>query len=240
MSGTWALWCRELGVWARTPLGPVTAAAMLFVDGILFNVFALGESRTSSLVLETFFYCASGTTMVACVFVAMRLVAEERQNGTWVLTAGAPLGEGRVIWAKFAAAWAFVAVVNGATSIMPLLVLVHGKVSLGHVAAGYLGLLLLGSACLALGLLASALADSQLAATVLAAVLVAGCLLLWKVAAIVSPPLSPVIAYLSLHDQHFRPFMLGIVSSADVVFYLSLTYVALTAATQALAARRWQ
>lgn len=239
MSAAVALWRRELAALALTPLGPIVAAAMLLVDGLLFNVLALGEPRPSSVVLETFFYCASGTTMIACVFVSMRLLVEERHSGTWVLTAGAPLSEAAVVLAKFLAAWAAVAAINLATLTMPLLVLLFGKVSLGHILAGYLGLMLLASACLGLGLLASALATSQLDAAALAATMVTGLLLLWRLAAIADPPMSRVIAYLSLHDQHFRPFMRGIVGSADIVFYLSLTYLALTAATRALAARRW-
>ena len=123
---------------------------------------------------------------------------------------------------------------------MPALVMLHGKISWGISSAGYLGLMLLGGAALALGLLCSALAPNQLVAAVLSAATVSGFILLWLLSRIASPPLEHLIAYMSLHDRHFQPFMRGLVSVADVVFYVSLTYVALLWATRIIEARRWR
>jgi ABC-2 type transport system permease protein len=116
----------------------------------------------------------------------------------------------------------------------------HGKISWGHIVAGYVGLMLLGSSALALGLLCSALAPNQLVAAILSAATVSGFILLWLLSRIASPPLENLIAYMSLHDKHFQPFMRGLVSIADVVFYVSLTYVALLWATRVIEARRWR
>ena len=47
-------------------MGYIIIAAVLLVDGLLFNAWAIsGGQRRSSEVLELFFYCASGTTMLA-------------------------------------------------------------------------------------------------------------------------------------------------------------------------------
>jgi ABC-2 type transport system permease protein len=232
---------RELGDYLRATSGYLIMAAALMVDGLLFNAWAVGSTqRPSSQVLEVFFYCVSGTTVLASILISMRLIAEERQNGTWALLATSPLTEAQVVLGKFWAAWIYLGVMTGLTVHMPLLVALHGKIAWGHIAVGYLGLMLLGAACIAIGLLCSALAPSQLVAAIFSAATIGTFILLWLLSRIASPPLADVIAYLSLHDRHFRPFMRGIVSLSDVVFYLSLTYVALTAATRALEARRWQ
>jgi len=129
---------------------------------------------------------------------------------------------------------------TGLTIYMPLLVMVNGKVSLAHILAGYLGLMLIGAAAIALGLLCSAVAPNQLVAAVLGAAVVSTFILLWLLSRIASPPVEDLLAYLSLHDKHFRPFMRGIVSIQDVVFYVSLTYVALLVATRTVESRRWK
>ena len=232
---------RELGAYLRTPMGTIILAAVLCIDGLLFNAFAVGaEQRASTQALEVFFYCTSGTTVLASIFIAMRLIAEERQNGTLVLLSTAPIRDWQVVVGKFAAAWLYLALLTALTLPMPALIHLYGKVAWGHIAAGYLGLMLIGGAALALGMLCSALAPNQLVAAILGAATVTGFILLWRLASIASPPLDGIVAYLALHDRHFRPFMHGLIATADLVFYLSLIYVALVATTRALEARRWR
>lgn len=232
---------RELGSFLRNPMGYVIIAAVLVIDGLLFNAFAVGSGQQrSSEVLENFFYFASGVNLVASIFVSMRLIAEEKQNGTLVLLHTSPIREWQVILGKYLSAMGFVALMTGLTFYMPALIFIHGKVSLGHIAAGYFGLLLITSAAIALALLASSLSPNQLVAAVLGAGFVLTFLLLWLLSRIASPPMEDLIAYLSLHDKHFRPFMNGIVSLQSVVFYASLTYLSLLIATRVLEARRWR
>jgi ABC-2 type transport system permease protein len=241
MSNVWYVLRRELGVYLRSPMGYIIIAVALVIDGLLFNAFAVGSApRKSSEVIEAFFYLASGPTLGASIFISMRLIAEERQSGTWVLLATSALRDWQVVLGKFLAAVAFLAVLNALTAYMPALVMLHGKISLGHVAAGYTGLMLLGSAALAVGLFCSAVSPNQLVAVILAAGAIGTLVLLWMLSKIASPPVEDLLAYLSLHDKHFRPFMRGLLSLQDVVFYLSLTYVALTMATRVLETRRWR
>ena len=241
MNNVWHIFQRELGAYARSVTAYVIIAAVLMVDGLLFNAWAVGDGqRRSSEILEIFFYCVSGTTLLASIFISMRLIAEERQTGTLVLLMTSPIKDWQLVMGKFLSALAFLSVMTLVTAYMPALLLLHGKISYGHIAAGYLGLMLLGSAALAIGLLCSALSPNQLIAAITAAAVVTVFVLLWLLSRIASPPLEDLLAYLSLHDRHFRPFMRGVISVQDIVFYLSLTYVALVSATRALEARRWR
>jgi ABC-2 type transport system ATP-binding protein len=164
MTAVWLIARRELGAYLRTMSGYVIAAIVLFVDGILFNVRALGSQhdRLSTEVLSEFFFNSSGLVMAASVFLSMRLLAEERQNGSMVLLASSPVREREIVLGKFLSAFIFLTLITLAGVFMPMLILVNGKLSFGHVAAGYLGLLLLGSAALAIGTLGSTLARSQI------------------------------------------------------------------------------
>jgi ABC-2 type transport system permease protein len=241
VSGALLIARRELRAYLRAPFGYIVAAAMLLVDGLLFQGYALGVgARLSAEVLHDFFYFASGTTMVASILLSMRLLAEERQTGTLVLLNTAPLHDGQIVAGKFLSAFAFVALLTAATVYMPLLVMVNGKVSAGHVVVGYLGLLLLGAATVAIGLFASALARTQVLAAILGAGLLVTMLLLWLVARVTDPPLNGFLAALALHNDRQNPFMLGVLELGNVVYYVAVTYFFLLAAAKTLEARRWR
>ncbi len=241
MNKVWFIMRRELMGYLRSPIGAIIIFAVLVLDGLLFNAFAIGTgSKKSSDVLEAFFYLSSGSILAGSVFVGMRLIAEERQMGTFTLLATSPVKEWQIVLGKYLSALVFLAVMTALTVYMPLLVMVNGKVSFAHILAGYLGLLLIGGAGLALVLFASALAPNQLVAAIVGAVLVVLFLMLWLLSRVAGAPLNDLVGYLSIHDKHFRPFMRGVVSLQDVVFYLSFIYVALCATTRVVEARRWR
>ena len=241
MSGALLIAGRELRAYLRSPFGYIVGAAMLLIDGLLFQGYALGAgARLSADVLHDFFYFASGTTMVAALLLSMRLLAEERQTGTLVLLNTAPLHEWAIIWGKFLSAFVFVVLLTAITLYMPLLILVNGKVSPGHIAVGYLGLLLLGAASVAIGLFGSTLARSQVLAAIIGAGILVTMLLLWLVGKVTDPPLNTFLAALALHNQHQDAFMSGLLKLDNVVYYVGVTYFFLLASTKTLEARRWR
>jgi ABC-2 type transport system permease protein len=232
---------RELAGYFRTPSFYLIAAATLVVQGLMFNTRALGTgARLSSQVLIEFLRDSSGTTTVAAVLLTMRLFAEERQAGTLVLLFTSPVREVEIVVGKFLSAFVVLSLLVLSSVYLPALIFVNGKVSLGHIAAGYLGLLLVGSATLALGVLGSALARTQLIAGVLAAVFIFVLFLAWAMSKVVDPPLGTLISYFSLYEKHFFPFMRGLLQLSDVVYYASLTYLALLASTRVIQSQRWQ
>lgn len=231
---------RELYAYLRSPLGAAIVAGALLVDGIWFYWFGLSQQKISFDALAEFFETASGTTMIASIILAMRLLAEERQTGTITLLNTAPLRDAEIVLGKFLAAFGVIVVMTLLTVYMPLIVKVHGKISVGHILVGYLGVLLLGAAATSIGLFASALARSQVVAAILGAVLMAVLLLQWMVSRVVEPPLSGFLAALALHHQNFIPFKQGILDLKHVVYYLAVSFFFLLAATKVLEARRWR
>jgi ABC-2 type transport system permease protein len=232
---------RDLGAYLRSYTGYIVMFGTLAVLGLLFNVYAVGSgSERSSEVLSKFFFLASGVMLFASVFLSMRLIAEERQLGTLTLMMTSPVRDWQLVFGKFLSAVALLAILLALSVYMPALIYINGKVSVAHLAAGYLGVLLISAAAVALGLLCSALAPNQLIALILGAVVVGVFVLFWLISKVASPPLEDIVAYLSLHDKHFRPFMRGIISVQDVVYYVTLIYVALLSATRVLESRRWQ
>ena len=232
---------RELGHYFKTWSGYVIAAAMLAITGLFYNVFAVGSTpRYSADVISDFFWALSGTTMTAAIFFSMRLIAEERQTGTYPVLASSQLSDGQIVFAKFLSVGALLVIYNLCTLPMPLLVLLNGKVAVSHLFAGYLGVLLIGLSAAAIGLFGSSLVDSQLVAVIIGAVILVMMLLLWLTAAVVEGTLGDLLGYLALHNKHFDPFKAGTVSVANIVFYLSVIGLFLMLSRNALEARRWR
>jgi len=239
----WVVFRRELAAYLRSPMGYIVAAAVLLLDGILFYAQALGPSageRLSGQVSAGFFYNASGLTAIAAVALSIRLVAEERQTGTQLLLDTSPVRDWEIVLGKFLSALVFLTAINLATLYMPLLILVNGKVSVGHVLIGYLGLTLIGGAVLAIGLFASALTRHQLVAAATASVVTGTLFLFWPLSRIVEAPLSRVFAALAIHGRHFSGFQAGLFHVRCLVYYVALAYFFLYAATKVMEAKRWE
>lgn len=232
---------REIGAYLRTPSGWIIAASILLIDGLLFNTRAVGSvPRYSSEVLEQFLIDAGGTTMLAAVLFSMRLLAEERAQGTETLLFTSPIREGEIVIGKYLASLVFLTGLTALTLYLPALIFVSGKVSWGHIGAGYLGMFLLGAATLAVGMFASSLVKNPFLAVILAAVFVTTLELCWWIAKITDPPLQSIIAYMAPYMKHYQPFRRGLVQMSDVVFQLSLIYFALLATTRVLKSQRWR
>jgi len=231
---------RELLAYFRSPLGCVVIASALLLDGILFYWRALSQTLLSGEALAEFFWWTSGVTITAALFLSMRLVAEERQTGTFTLLNTAPLREWEIIVGKYLSVFAMVLILTLLSLYMPLLLLVNGKVSIGHIVVGYLGQLLIGGAAAAIGLFASTLTRSQLVAIVVGAAIVVVMLVFWVLAQAIDPPLNKFLAAAALHHANFRPFQFGILELGATAYYLSVSYMFLLGAVKILEARRWR
>ena len=239
MDKVWLVAQRELRAYFSTWMGYIIVFAAVLIDGLLFNAFAISEKpKFSSAILADFFYFGSGIGMVAAIFLAMRLLAEEKQTGTIVLYMTSPISARQLIYGKFLSCFLFFLLLQLLTLHMPGLVMLSGKVSLGHMAAGYLGVTLLGTSIIAIALFASVISPNQLVAGVLGSAISVVLLILWIVANVVDEPFRGLFSYLAIHNVHFMPFSRGIVHIQDLVFYFSMILFFLECSIRAFEARR--
>lgn len=230
---------RELKSFLTTWIGYIIVFASLLVNGLLFNTRAMGdEPKLSADVLYSFFEYSGGIAMVASVFLGMRLLAEERSQGTLVMFLTSPLTERQLIWGKFLSAALFFCLMQFCSLYMPALILLEGKVSLGHLFAGYLGTTLIGLAVLAISLFASAISPNQLIAGITAASITVILLIIWMLAKVVDAPLTATFSYLAIWAKHFPSFGRGLVHTEHVVYYLSLILFFIECSVRTLEGRR--
>jgi hypothetical protein len=109
-----------------------------------------------------------------------------------------------------------------------------------QIVSGYLGLFLLGCSCIAITLLASCWCATQTMAGAVAGLMVTLLLVLWLAAQVTEEPLKGLLDYLALHNQHFRPFSRGTIQVKDLIYYVSLSILALESAAVSLGAWRWR
>lgn len=232
---------RELGAYFRGMSGWIIAAGILLLQGILFNVYALGDGeKLSSKVLQDYFYFSMGMTIVASVLLSMRLIAEERHDNTMVLLLTSPASDWQITLGKWLSAWLFVLMILVASFYMPAMVAVNGSVHIGHVFAGYLGLALVGAAITAMGTFTSSLTSSQVVAVILGGILAVLTCVMWLFSKVASPPLDELLAYLDFYYRHFQDFREGTIHTRSLVFYSSVTFFFLLLTRQVLGARRWR
>lgn len=241
MRATSIIYKRELGRYLRSPIGWIIAAAALLIEGILFQSQALSGEQLSAIVLERYFYYASGIPTFCGVLLAFRLLAEERQNHSMVLLKTSPIRDTEIVLGKFFAALTFMTIIFVLSIYMPLLVKVNGKITFAQIFVGYFGMFLLGSATLAIGLFASALTRHQIVAALLGAVFVLIMCMLFPLAKRLDSPVREVLEQVDLWWIHFQNgFMRGILNLKDVIYYLAVTYFFLLLAVKTLEAKRWQ
>ena len=231
---------RDLSAYLRTMNGYIIIAVMLFIDGLLFNAFAVpGTAKKSSEILADFFMLTSGVTMFGAVFLSMRLIAEERQNGTLALLYSSPVHDVEIVLGKFISSLAFLSLFFLGTLYMPGLVALYGKVSAGHIFAGYLGLVLVGAASLAIGTFGSALTKSQVVAAVTSGVMCLALTTCWLLTKVTDRPLTEIVLGLAWWG-HFDPFRSGLIHLKHLTYFVMVAFIALFAATRVLEARRWR
>ncbi|MCX7631707.1 MAG: ABC transporter permease subunit [Turneriella sp.] len=197
------------------------------------------HESTSFLALQRIFYMFSGTTMITAVLISMRLIAEEKMQGTIELLFTSPISETQLVLGKFMAAILFLLIQIAVLLPIPLLVVIFGASNLGHVVAGMTGVLLIGAATAAMGTFYSSLTRIQLLAALMTAANLIFFLLLGFFSPYIDQPLKSVLREFSFY-VHFMDFEKGVISVKHVVFYLSVVVFYLHAASLSLTARRWR
>ncbi len=111
---------RDFAAYINTIWGWTILGIALLIDGVFFNAWGLTNTpQYSAEVLERFFYINGGVTLIAGVFITMRLFAEERQTGTIVLLESSPLSDGQLVMGKYLSAMFFMALFAALTPFAP-------------------------------------------------------------------------------------------------------------------------
>lgn len=250
MNALSAIYRRELAAYFYAPIAYVVGVLFLVLQGLSFWAVVEvlsdpGRPASYGAVLGTHF---GGTPLYWAVLfavvavVAMRLVADEKRQGTWESLLTAPVSEGVVLVAKWAAACSFYAILWLPT-VAYVFVLNHyapgsAGVDPGPIASAYLGVAVTGAAFLAVGLAASCATSNQIIAAAATFAALWGMLLVGQIPDIVGAEPGPVWRLIDLRE-HMGSFSRGEVRLESLVLFAVLTCVSLATAARLATARRF-
>ena len=194
-------------------------------------------------IIQGNFYDMAIIALFVMPMITMRLLAEEKRQGTIELLVTSPITDLEIILGKF----------FGALSLYGLMVLtafvnfgllwLYAEKGAGPdwrpLFTGALGLLLLGGSFIAVGLFFSSLTRNQIVAGTVTFVVF---LVFWVLSALErmgGGAVFQVLAYLGLMD-HVRDMFRGVIDLKDVVFYLSFIVFGLFLAQQSMESHRWR
>src|SRR5208283_3271075 len=206
-----------------------------------FRAAAMGQQQPMSVndqVIRPLLGFAGTIALFLIPMITMRLIAEEKRNGTIELLLTSPVKDIEIILGKWLGAVLLYMCVLGMSVLDLAMLFLWGKPDLKPVLVAYLGLLLQGGCLLAIGILISTMTKNQIVA---GGVTFFVCLLLWLLSwftAFDAGPFAQVINYLSI-VTHMENFSKGVIDSKDIVFYLSFIFFSLFLTQRSMESLRW-
>jgi ABC-2 type transport system permease protein len=242
MRNIWIIARKEYKSYFISPIAYAVAFLIFLILGIIFyaNILVAANQQyvpTVSIILSplvTIF-------LFSIPALTMRSIADERRSGTMELLLTAPVRDGELIVGKWLGGYLFVLTIILVTWIYPIVLnqLIQPGLDQGLMLTGYLGVALATSTFVAIGVAASSLFSNQIAAffTTLGILL-----LLWIIsnpAQALGPAGGALLNYLSLSDHFYNTFNQGIIELQDIIYYLSITTLALFLGSVSVQVRRW-
>ncbi len=180
----------------------------------------------TDLVVMPTYEIASIILLMVTPLLTMRLISEERRNGSIALLLSSPLSMTQIVLGKFVGIVIFMLILVGMISLMPLSLMMGTALDLGKLAAGAFALFLLLAAFSAAGLFLSSLTVNPVVAAVSSFGLL---LLLWMINNTGSGEGENLLSQLSIL-AHFTPMLRGLINSADVAYFVLFiaTFLVLT------------
>jgi ABC-2 type transport system permease protein len=176
--------------------------------------------------LRNFFALLPITFSFVVPAITMRLFSEELNVGSYEILLTLPVTFLDVVLGKFLAALAFLAIMMIPTLSYPISVSFLGQLDWGPVVGGYVGAILLGGSFSAIGLFASSLTRNQIIAFIVGMAICFSLTLVDKMLFFLPQSLLGLLEYLGA-DFHFENISKGIIDSRDIVYFLSVSFIAL-------------
>jgi ABC-2 type transport system permease protein len=223
MRGVRQVFKRDFKVYFTSPIAYIVISIFLILAGwFFFSTFFLFNQAE----MRSFFGLLPVLFAFIVPAVTMRLFSEELNTGSYELLLTLPVSVPDVVIGKFAAAVAFVGLMLVPTFSYGVFISFHGDLDWGPVLGGYLGALLLGAAFASVGLFASSLTKNQIIAFIIGMAVCFFLTLIDKILFFLPESVVGVFQFLGA-DYHFQNVSRGILDSRDILYFLSVCFVAL-------------
>jgi ABC-2 type transport system permease protein len=229
-----AIFKKELKTYFNSPVAYVVIGLFVFLASVFFLPNMQYQYGDFSSNLSTLGY----VLIFLIPILTMRLIAEDRKNGSDVLLITSPVKLSSIVLGKYLAVFTVFLIMTVLTFIYPIVLVSHGGLFTSKLAGGYIGFVLLGACFLAVGIFVSSLTESQ---TVAAIVGIVALLTMWLADALsdfVGGFGATLLKWFSVLSR-YKEFELGILSLEPIIYYLSFITIFLFATIMVIEKRRW-
>lgn len=214
---------KELSSYFVSPIAYIVIAIFLVVTGwFFFSTFFLYNQAS----MRGFFSLLPVILSFVIPAVTMKLFSEEFNRGSYEMLMTLPVNRLEVIMGKFLAAMGFTMVMLLPTLVYALTISGLGELDPGPVIGGYIGAILLGGLFAAVGLFASSLTRNQIIAFIIAMAICFFLTMIDKMLFFLPKGILGIMSYLGA-DFHFRNIARGVLDSRDLIYFVSMTFIAL-------------
>lgn len=233
-----SLFKKELAAFFSSLTGYIVITVFLLINGLVLWVFHgdMNIPDSGFAYMDSFFAISPWVFLFLVPAVTMRLISEEKKNGTLDIIYTQPISDLKIIIAKYLAALVLIVI-----AILPTVVYYFSIQSLGVIGqnefsgaeldiidggetfGAYLGLFFLGAAYAAIGIWASSLTENQIVAFLLS---IALCLFVYLgFGALGSTGVfgnfGLFLSQLGI-DAHYKSISRGVIDSRDIVYFVSI------------------
>jgi ABC-2 type transport system permease protein len=246
MRNVWIIARREYKLFFISPVAYVVAFFFMLLLGWFFYSAlrdAIIQSTFQPYTPDVQVIISPLVTLLLFVMpaITMRSISEEMRMGTMELLLTAPVKDWELVVGKWLGAFLFMLSLLAVTWIFPIILnfLVEPGIDQGILLSSYLGLVLMVASLVAIGVFISSLFNSQVVVFVVSLAIV---LLFWLVrpASTTTGGLGNQILMYINFIEHYLNFYKGSIDLSDIVYYLSLTSLALLFGTLSVEMRRWR
>ena len=234
----WAIYKRELKSYFRSFIGFLFIAATLFFVSLYFFVYNMlsGYPYISYAISSVTFLF-----MITVPILSMRILAEEKHSKTDQLILTAPVSVGGIVMGKFLALLTIFLIPTAVVCTYPLIMKGFGSVPMGESYLAVLAYFLYGMTSIAIGLLISSLTESQVIAAVVSFLVLFLGYMMSSICNLISSTGNLLTKILGCFDlaTPFNEMLNGTLNLQSVIYYITLTALALFLAVQAIQKRRY-
>lgn len=235
-----AIYKKEMRAYFTTPIGYIFAAALLLISAVAFSYTTIQSATRDT---TTYFTLMIFVFIILVPVLTMKSFSEERRTRTEQMLLTSPVSLTGMVMAKFFAAMTMLM----GTMLLTVVYYIPFALYKGEYAASgvailvgdMIALFLIGSAFVGVGLLVSSLTENQMVACVITIII----LLLFLVISFANSYINSyfirsILNWFSIFTR-FGNFTNGIFDFGAVVYYASITIVAIFLTVRVYEKRRW-
>jgi len=226
-----AIWKREVQAYFYQPIAYILIGFFFLISSIYFTF-----GTIASQVAEMNYLLSNIIFILTFVspILTMRILTEDRKNGTEVLLVTSPVDVYKIVLGKFLASFTVFLVMLASTFIYLIIIYVlGGKPEIPMLIGGYIGFLLVGASYVAIGVFASSLTENQIVAAIISFAILLLINLIDPIASFVGGFTAKVLDIFSLLSR-YSDLNSGILDITSIIYYLSFTAVFLFLTTRVL------